>query len=88
MKSIIKITALAIIYTGAVNGEIKQEIATAAAIENSVLRLAAYDEIAKRYKLAPRSEVKKEKKGNWRITTDVSPIDDSRSVFCFLDADE
>ena len=26
--------------------------------------------------------------GNWRISTDVSPLDDSKSVFCFLDADE
>lgn len=66
---------------------IKKEIAMAAAIENSVRRLAAYDEIAVKHGLAPRSEVLEESEGKWRITTDVSPIDDSKSIFCFLEAD-
>lgn len=67
--------------------EIEKKFATAAGIENSVQRLEAYDVIAKKFGLAPHSKVKKEKEGNWRITTDVSPLDDSKSVFCFLDAD-
>jgi type VI secretion system protein VasI len=66
---------------------IENEIATAAAIENSVQRLVAYDAIAQAHGLAPHSEIKKETEGNWRISTDVSPIDDSKTVVCILDAD-
>ena len=82
-----KIEALSIPLSATTNSEIEKEIATAAGIENSVQRLEAYDAVAKKHGLAPHSKVKKEEKGNWRITTDTSPIDDSKSVFCFLDAD-
>ena len=87
MKHITTIIALTILLPATTNAEIEKEIATAAGIENSIQRLEAYDAIAKKFELVPHSKVKKEKEGNWRITTDVSPIDDSKSVFCFLDAD-
>ena len=68
--------------------QIETEIARAAAIENSVQRLAAYDAIAEKHDLAPGSKVEKETEGKWRISTDVLPIDDSKTVICLLDADE
>ena len=87
MKYITTIIALTILLSATADAEIEKEIATAAGIENSVQRLEAFDVIAKKLGLSPHSKVKKEKEGNWRITTDVSPIDDSKSVFCSLDAD-
>ena len=70
------------------NASIEHEIAKASAIENSVQRLAAYDAIAEKHDLAPGSKVEKETEGKWGISTDVSPIDDSKTVICRLEADE
>ncbi len=87
MKYIIPGIAL-FIFPLFATAQIEIEIAKAAAIENSVQRLAAYDAIAEKHSLAPGSKVKKETGGKWSISTDVSPIDDSKTVICLLDADE
>ena len=71
-----------------VHASIEDDIAKASAIENSVQRLAAYDAIAEMHDLAPGSKVEKETEGRWGISTDVSPIDDSKTVICRLDADD
>jgi type VI secretion system protein VasI len=86
MKRIIPSIALLIFPLLSV-AQIETEIAKAAAIENSVQRLAAYDAIAEKYDLAPGTKVEKETEGRWSISTDVSPIDDSKTVICRLDAD-
>lgn len=70
------------------HASIENDIAKASAIENSVQRLAAYDAIAEKHDLAPGSKVEKETEGKWGISTDVSPIDDSKTVICRLEADE
>jgi type VI secretion system protein VasI len=63
------------------------EMAKAAAIENSVQRLAAYDAIAAKHKLTKDTNASAVSAGNWMIREDVSPIDDSRTVIGILDAD-
>lgn len=69
---------------------LRQEIAAAAAIPNSVDRLAAFDQIAARHKLAPESnkQVTTPTPGKWRVSTDISPVDDSQTVFGVLECDE
>jgi type VI secretion system protein VasI len=63
------------------------EMAHAAAIENSVERLAAYDALATKHKLTKESTSVSASAGNWQLREDVSPIDDTRSVSGYLEAD-
>jgi type VI secretion system protein VasI len=89
MKNIITIFAIFTTFLFAESQiDLEKEIAIASAIENSVQRLAAYDAIAKKHELAPNSEVNTEIEGNWEITTSISPIDDSKTVICYLEAEE
>jgi type VI secretion system protein VasI len=67
---------------------LEQDIARAAAIENSVERLAAYDAVAAKHKLTTQQQVKAHKESNWQIKIETSPIDDSKSVFATVEANE
>lgn len=70
------------------NADISNDVAKAAAIDNSIQRLAAYDAIAEKYKLTPTSNTSAKSSGHWRIETETSAIDDSKTVYCILDATE
>ena len=67
---------------------LEQDIARAAAIENSIERLAAYDAVAAKHKLTTQQQVKANKESNWRVEIETSPIDDSKSVFASVEANE
>jgi len=67
--------------------DLKREIAKIAAIQNSVERLAAYDDLAAKLGVAPSSRVKKEEPGRWSIDVTTSPVDDSQTVAGALLAD-
>ena len=75
------------VITASAQSSLDKDIAKAAAIENSVQRLAAYDNAAKLHGLAPHTDVKASQDGNWSISTDTSPIDDTKTVVCRLEAD-
>lgn len=64
--------------------DLRREIAAIAAIPNGVQRLAAFDAKAG---LAPGSQEKKATAGKWRVSTDTSPVDDSKTVTAHLAAD-
>lgn len=76
-----------LLVTVRVFAKIEDDVAKAAAIENSVERLAAYDLVAAKYRLAPQSNKETKKAGKWVVTTTTSPIDDSKTVICNLQAD-
>jgi len=66
---------------------LRTELAAAAAVSNSVERLAAYDAIAEKYQLAPGTKATGKTSGKWRIRVDTSPLDDSQTVVGSLSAD-
>ena len=51
---------------------------------NSIERLTCFDELAKR--LGPPSEVSTKNVGEWRVSSDVSKFDDTKSVYLLLRA--
>lgn len=66
-----------------------QEIATCAAIENDLTRLACFDSVASSNSLAPRVEQKEVKDaGQWIINTDVDPLNDENIHYAILPASE
>lgn len=52
--------------------------------ENSIERLACYDALAKKF--APSIESKTTSIGEWKVSTDFSKFDDTKSVYLFLEA--
>lgn len=67
--------------------DLQREIATAAAIQDSVERLAAFDALAARFRLGPNSNRHQELQDRWRIDINTSPIDDSQTVTAMLPAE-
>lgn len=68
--------------------DLKKEMAKCAAIENSVERLAAYDKLAEKMGVASPKSTVVTGMGKWRLQTDVSPIDDSKSYFLILESED
>lgn len=68
--------------------DFKKEMAKCAAIENSVERLAAYDGLAEKMGVAGPKSTVVTGMGKWRLQTDVSPIDDSKSYFLILESED
>jgi len=87
MKRLILSSLTLITFFCPANGEIEADIAKAAVIENSVQRLAAYDAIAQKYKLTPQTETAKST-SQWKISFNTSPVDDSKSAFAYVKADQ
>jgi type VI secretion system protein VasI len=87
-----KINIILLILTQfVINGfcdEIKKEIATCAAIQNSVERLAAYDSLAERIGVAHPVIETNNAVGKWIIKTEISPIDDKQCIYLSLDSEE
>lgn len=69
---------------------IKKSIASCATLQGDLERLNCYDNIARAADLAGPLDVTApiSGTGKWKIQEEVNPIDDSKSVFLFLDADE
>jgi type VI secretion system protein VasI len=88
MRTILTMLLAPLFTLSASPQDLKTEIAKCAAIENSVERLAAYDTLAKSLGVAEPATSSKEGAGKWRLRTDVSPIDDSKSYILSLDANE
>ncbi len=67
--------------------DIQGEIARCAEIRNEVERLAAYDTLAERLGVASPTTSVTDGSGKWRLRTDTSPMDDSKSFYLSLDAE-
>jgi len=61
-----------------------KEIASIAAMEDGVARLAAYDEYARAIGAVATKATVAPRPGKWQVTTSVSPIDDSKTVIAAL----
>lgn len=68
--------------------DLKKEIAVCAAIENSIERLAAYDSLASRIGVAQPITDSRKTAGRWILSTDISPIDDTKTFTLLLAANE
>lgn len=68
--------------------DFKKEMAKCATIENSVERLAAYDALAEKLGVAGPKSTVVTGMGKWKLQTDVSPIDDSKSYFLILESED
>lgn len=65
-----------------------KEVATCAAMQNTVSRLACYDSMAAKNKLAPSSETTTTKgAGKWQTSKEVDPLNDKEIHFALLPAD-
>jgi len=67
------------------NAETDREMATCAAIENSVERLACFDSLAQKRDLAA-PKVDMVTSGDWQVRTETSKIDDSTNVMMLLES--
>ncbi len=82
--------AIAILIASAHYGfaqDLRGDIARCAAIQNDVERLAAYDALAERLGVARPATETITGSGKWRLRTDTSPMDDTKSYFLSLDAE-
>ena len=72
------------------SSEVQTEIAKCAAVEGSLTRLNCYDQLAESLGLTPETTTLSSGpgEGNWRVSIDTNPIDDSRTVVLALTADE
>lgn len=86
-NNILRFLALTLLSPVALLANLEAEFAKAASIINSVERLAAYDKLAQKYKLAPSSHTENKIEGKWIVSTNTSPIDDSKTVTCLLVSD-
>lgn len=66
------------------NIDFRKEMAECAAIENSVERLTAYDNLAEKMGVAAHVSTTVKGKGKWELRTDVSKIDDTESYYLSL----
>ncbi len=66
------------------DADLRQALAEAAAIENSIERLAAFDKIASSNGLTKRTESLSGDSGKWVVSRSISPIDDSSSITAIL----
>jgi type VI secretion system protein VasI len=79
-----KIMSVALIFAStSALAEPDRGLAGCAIIENSVNRLACFDELAKKRDVASPAIVS-EKKGDWNVETETSKIDDTKNVFLSL----
>jgi type VI secretion system protein VasI len=83
--AIIALTASACLVSAQ---DVQREIARCAAIQNDVERLAAYDALAERLGVVSPSKSVTDDAGKWRLHTDISPMDDSKSFYLSVDAEE
>lgn len=67
---------------------LERDIAKAAAIENDLLRLEAYDLAAGKHQLRGPATEPIETTSNWNIRKDTSPIDDSISLYCSVRSEQ
>lgn len=88
MRTIL-ITIFASFFTlSAFSQDLKKEIAKCASIENSIERLAAYDALSKSLGVAEPASSNTNGPGKWQTQTDISPIDDSKTLIMTLTANE
>lgn len=66
-----------------------QEIATCAAMQNDLNRLACFDSVAASNSLAPRVERQEAKDaGSWNVSTDVNPLNDENVYYAIVPASQ
>lgn len=64
-----------------------KDVATCAAMENSVSRLACFDRLAEKYRLAPSTtKTETEGAGEWEVSKEVDPLTDKEVHFAVLPA--
>lgn len=77
---------LASLSAGALAAD-KVDIARCAAVENGVMRLECFDNLAKKLGVAEADTVVS-KAGAWNVEVDTSPIDDKKNVYLSLNSNE
>lgn len=77
----------ALVFYNSVASELSDEFAKCAALDNTLTRGECYDALAKSQGLNTVTEVT-QGYGKWRLETDTSQFDDSRTVYLTLDADK
>lgn len=91
MKKIIFIPLVLSLFTSSViASEVNKEVAKCFSKEGSLDRLNCYDNLAKEIGVAgSKTETKKiSGSGEWRVSSEINPIDDSRTDTLFLVSDE
>ena len=66
------------------DSDLRRKLAEAAAIENSIERLAAFDDVAVRFGLVEQVETDVGGSGKWSVRRAVSPMDDSKTLRVLL----
>ena len=88
MKKISAIFIVLILTPVQVHASLEKELSRCAIIEGELKRLDCYDSAAKRHKLTPKKiTTNGNDNGKWHIQEQINPVDDTNTVFIFLDAD-
>ena len=89
LKKIILLVAVFAFSGQAISAIDDKEYAKCAVIDGDLARLECFDNLAKKKNLDGRQvqPTSIEGKGKWKVSVDVNPIDDSKTVTLVLDAD-
>jgi type VI secretion system protein VasI len=89
MKNIIRFIIFSLFIGGAsAESNVPEQLAQCQNIAEDAQRLGCFDQIGKSKDAAKIENAEPQSVGKWEVSTDKSPIDDSKNVFVYLSAED